>query len=94
MNTLQQEILYTAAGRYRAVEDGHAAPHRRRCIDGRITGAGNCVGFCHYCEHPGYLTKELRKEHDCIKKACCHYAPKERNSRREVSPFAVLLEYC
>lgn len=64
-------------------------PHRRRCIDGKITGCGNCVGFCKFNGHPGYLTKELRKKHDCIKKACHYYVPKAKSVTIQ-SPFAVL----
>lgn len=52
--------------------------HNRRCIDGKITGCGNCVGYCQYEMHPGFLTKELRQEHNCIKKGCYYYIPKPR----------------
>ena len=38
--------------------------HTRKCIDGKITSCGNCVGYCMYCEHSGFLTKELRKKHN------------------------------
>lgn len=50
--------------------------HQRRCIDGKVTGCGNCVGYCTYSEHEGFLTRELRKKHDCIGKACFYYRPK------------------
>ena len=66
-----------------------ASPHHRRCIDGKVTGCGNCVGYCQFREHPGYLTKELRKQHDCIKKGCNYYIPKSKPTA-SVSPFAVL----
>ena len=65
------------------------SPHHRRCINGRKTGCGNCIGYCKYSGHPGYLTKELRKEHDCIKKGCNYYVPKTK-SPANMSPFAVL----
>ncbi len=65
------------------------SPHHRRCIDGRITGCGNCVGYCSFRDHPGYLTKDLRKKHDCIKKACNYYVPKAKPVITQ-SPFAVL----
>ncbi len=52
--------------------------HERRCIDGRITGSGNCIGYCTFDEHSGFLTRELRKEHDCIKKGCRYYLPKAK----------------
>lgn len=65
------------------------SPHHRRCIDGKNTGCGNCVGYCKYNGHPGYLTKELRKKHDCIKKGCNYYVPKTKPPVN-MSPFAVL----
>ena len=55
----------------------------RKCIDGTVTGCGNCVGYCRYREHPGFLTKEMRKEHDCIKKQCYHYLPKPQQTKSE-----------
>jgi len=42
----------------------------RRCIDGHITGSGNCVGYCIYDVHSGFLTKELLKAHNCIENGC------------------------
>ena len=51
--------------------------HTRKCIDGIITSCGNCVGYCMYCEHSGFLTKELRKKHNCIGKQCHHYVEKK-----------------
>lgn len=60
-----------------------ASPSRvnRRCINGRITGSGKCVGYCTYDGHPGFLTKELRKEHNCIGKGCFYYIAKERTEK-------------
>lgn len=52
--------------------------YARRCIDGRITGCGNCVGYCNYIGHSGFLTKKLQKQHDCIKKGCNYYTPKHK----------------
>jgi len=63
--------------------------HNKRCIDGSITGCGKCIGYCQFREHPGYLTKKLRKEHDCINKGCRYYIPKT-HSTLTPSPFAVL----
>ncbi len=50
----------------------------RRCIDGKSTNCSGCVGFCQYSGHPGYLTKELRRKHDCLNKNCFYYKPKEK----------------
>ena len=90
MNSEEKTVLYISpAVTYRSYEAKMQQPHRRRCIDGKITGCGNCIGYCQYREHPGYLTKELRKQHNCIKKGCRYYLPKERPVS-SVSPFAAL----
>lgn len=49
----------------------------RVCINGQVTSCGNCVGFCRYNGHPGFLTREMRKEHNCIKKGCLYYLAKK-----------------
>lgn len=82
------EIVYSTASSAYPI-DNHPSPHHRRCINGKITGCGNCVGYCKYNGHPGYLTKELRKQHDCVKKDCNYYVPKT-NPPVTVSPFAML----
>ena len=90
MDGYQNEVVYMSNGNnYQRIDGHHASPHHRRCIDGKITGCGNCVGYCQYSEHPGYLTKELRKRHDCINKGCYHYIPKTP-VRKESNPFSVL----
>lgn len=64
----------------------------RKCIDGTITGCGNCVGYCQYQKHPGFLTKKIRKEHDCINKQCYHYLPKpQKNKSERPTDFSALL---
>lgn len=63
--------------------------HTRKCIDGKITSCGKCVGYCMYCEHSGFLTKELRKKHNCIGKQCHHYVEKKTLTKDDFShPFA------
>ncbi len=86
---LMINICYTSSGETIFFSNTDQ-PHHRKCIDGKITGCGNCVGYCKYCEHPGYLTKDLRKKHDCIKKNCNYYVPKTKTSNVSVSPFAIL----
>ena len=72
-------IVYsTGQTNYSSFESKYTSPHRRRCIDGQITGCGNCVGYCTFHEHPGYLTQQLRKEHNCVKNNCFYYHPKEK----------------
>ena len=75
--TYEIEFVYsTDISLYDRIEKQNYSRYNRRCIDGRITGCGNCVGYCQYSEHPGYLTKELRKQHNCINKKCFYYVPK------------------
>ncbi len=87
---MTSQVLVFSATTYTTYEAHNRTPHHRRCIDGKTTGCGNCVGYCQYREHPGYLTKELRKKHNCIKKGCRYYLPKEK-PEIVTSPFAVLL---
>ena len=61
---------------YSDCERSYGEGHNRRCIDGRMTGSGKCVGYCRYDGHPGFLTREQRKEHNCIQKECFYYLPK------------------
>lgn len=67
---------------YAFYEQQSGSPYNRRCIDGRITGCGNCVGYCQYKEHPGFLTEKLRMEHDCIGKGCYYYVAKPKQEKR------------
>jgi len=67
---------------YEQYENQSRTIHNRRCIDGRITGSNNCVGYCEYREHSGFLTLEHRKQHRCIEKGCFYYINKERSTRK------------
>lgn len=70
-------VLYvTSEDRYASFEKQSTSKHLRQCIDNSVTGCNKCVGYCQFSEHPGFLTKELRKKHDCIKKHCNYYVPK------------------
>ena len=33
----------------------------RRCINGKITSCGRCVGYCSFQEHAGFLTREQQR---------------------------------
>ncbi len=87
---MDSRVITFSATTYSSYEAKNTTPHHRKCIDGKVTGSGNCVGYCQYCQHPGYLTKELRKEHNCIKKGCNYYLPKEKPAIQH-NPFAVLM---
>lgn len=57
--------------------------HRRRCINGQITGSGNCVGYCMFREHPGFLTNRLRQQHKCIANGCIYYLEKQKRIKQK-----------
>ena len=59
--------------------------HDRRTINGIITGCGKCIGYCRFSEHSGFLTKEQRKEHNCIGKGCHYYLPKPKANKAKTS---------
>ena len=67
---------------YEKYESRSFSKTERRRIDGRTTGCGNCTGYCKYAFHPGFLTKELEKEHCCIEKECFHYVPREKTKEK------------
>ncbi len=66
---------------YSLYEMKSAGGHSRKCIDGKITGCGNCVGYCRYVGHPGFLTLKHRDEHDCLGKGCHYFLPKPRQAK-------------
>lgn len=74
-----QEITKTMD--YAYYDNKSDSKYDRRCIDGKITGCGNCVGYCQYSEHSGFLTIKQRKEHNCIAKSCYHYLPKIKQEK-------------
>ncbi len=56
--------------------------YNRRIITGKIVGNNNCVGYCKYDGHPGFLTAALREEHECDKKGCYYYIPKPKYEKQ------------
>lgn len=79
---MYETVYSTADNRYEQYEKKCRSKYDRRCIDNSITGCNRCVGYCQYAEHPGFLTEELRKKHNCIGKRCFHYVakPKKKNA--------------
>ena len=68
--------------------------YNRRCIDGRIACCSNCVGYCKYKEHPGFLTEKLRDSHNCIGKECVYYVEREKTkikkTKKDKRPESIL----
>lgn len=72
--TFNGSYIYSSDMPYSAFGRGFGGnKYNRRCIDGTVTGCGKCVGYCTFYEHEGFLTKELRKKHDCLRKGCRYY---------------------
>lgn len=76
-----ETVYSTAVSRYEIYEKQSHSRYNRRCIDNSITGCGNCVGYCQYSGHPGFLTKELRMQHNCLGKQCFHYVAKPEKKK-------------
>jgi len=92
-------LCYSTEGKkseYERIEAQYRSPHTRRCIDGSITGCGNCVGYCKFEQHPGFLTREQRMQHNCLNKGCHYYVaksaqtsvPKPRDKGKELQEIA------
>lgn len=78
---MYETVYSTANHKYEMYEKQSHSRYNRRCIDSSITGCGNCVGYCQYSKHPGFLTEKLRKQHNCIGKQCFHYVPKPEKKK-------------
>lgn len=57
----------------------------KRSINGSIVGCSKCVGYCQYSGHPGFLTAEQRKQHNCIHKSCNYYLSKPKKQREPLA---------
>ncbi len=77
---MYETVHSTAENLYEQYEKQCRSKFERCCIDNTVTGCNKCVGYCRYEEHPGFLTKELRKEHNCIGKQCFHYVAKVKKN--------------
>lgn len=75
---MYETVYSTAESRYEQYEKQSHSKYNRRCIDNSVVGCSKCVGYCQYDVHPGFLTAELRKKHNCIGKQCFHYVAKQK----------------
>lgn len=79
-------ICYSTTGNeYALYEQRSGNIFQLRCIDGRRTSCGNCIGYCRYAGHEGFLTKELRKKHNCLGKQCDYYLPKPKKEKTVIA---------
>ncbi len=81
-----EKIVYSSSENlYAEYEKTSPSAYSRRSITGAVIGCSKCVGYCQYHGHPGFLTKEQRRQHDCLKKGCYYYIEK-RKDRRPILP--------
>lgn len=88
--------LYNNASRKKEALGQRQTDFTRRCIDGTIVGCSKCVGYCKFCEHPGFLTEKLREKHDCLGKECFHYIAKpakEKHRPKTINLSSELLSF-
>lgn len=50
-----------------------------KCIDGNWRYYKNCIGYCNYCIHKGFLTVKLYDKHKCFEKNCPYFDGKENH---------------
>ncbi|MBR4858017.1 MAG: hypothetical protein IKU08_02390 [Clostridia bacterium] len=75
-------VIYTTTeNKFEFYEKNSPSKYTRISINGSIVGCNNCVGYCMFSGHPGFVTKEQRKEHDCIRKNCYYYIPKPKRHK-------------
>ena len=86
-----KKIVYsTDINRYLQIDKKGGSGYNRRCIDGKTVGCSNCVGYCQYKGHPGFLTKDQREKHNCIGKGCDYYIDKQKNEKKNKIDFSDL----
>ena len=83
---LNNVVFTTEIDRYAFFEKKSPSNYTRRCIDNSITGSNKCVGYCQYDGHPGFLTKDLLKQHNCIEKECYHFIAKSNKYKSQNKP--------
>lgn len=77
-------INYQVIPEYTYFEKYSPSKYTRKCIDGTITGCSNCVGYCMYKGHSGFLTQTQREKHECLRKGCYYFLPKPKRQRYTV----------
>lgn len=83
-----QKVIYsTDKNRYAIYERRYGSGYNRKCIDGKITSCSNCVGYCQYNKHPGFLTAEHLTKHNCAGKGCDYYIEKPKREKSKSSEY-------
>lgn len=80
---IESSLFYsTEKNIYKEMALKYGNSYVRQTIDGNCVGCGKCVGFCQYDGHPGFLTSEQRKTHDCLGKNCFYYVSKPVSEKK------------
>ena len=66
----------TRTQNYEQLEARFGNGHNRRLINGKTTGCGNCVGYCRFAGHPGFINDRQRNAHQCVARDCLYYVAK------------------
>ena len=81
-----ENIIYSSSENlYAEYEKDSPSAFARRSITGAVVGCSKCVGYCKYHGHPGFLTKDQRRQHDCLNKGCYYYVEKQKERRSNPS---------
>ena len=66
---------------YAEMEERYGRGHDRKCINKKYTASCKCIGYCMYEWHPGFVTHELMKKHNCLERDCKHFLAKPKKIR-------------
>ncbi len=80
---MDKTVYSTERNQYLQFEKKGGSGYNRISIDGRTVGCSNCVGYCQYRGHQGFLTKEQREKHNCIGKGCDYYLEKPKTTNKD-----------
>ena len=89
---VNRTVYSTETSLFELLEKNSPSEFTRRSIDGHVVGSNKCVGYCLFEDHPGFLTNEQYRNHDCLKKNCCHFVPRSRKqppqkANQDISPL-------
>lgn len=77
-----ENLVYSSARNvYEEYEKASPSAYTRKSITGAVIGCNKCIGYCKYHGHPGFLTVDQRKKHNCIGKECFYYLAKPRREK-------------
>lgn len=82
-------VFTTEVDKYNFFEEKSPSRYTRRCINNKIIGSNKCVGYCQYSGHPGFLTKDLLEQHNCIEKGCDYFVIKPSKEKSNTDNYDI-----